>query len=118
MSREIISNDKYPLKPHNCPATKVPGLIFCSGQTAPGPVGPATTQALSQLKDVLELAGSSQEKVLKYNIFLKDMDDYLEMNKAFVAFLPSPCPARTCIQAGKLPGHPNTTIEIECIAQA
>ncbi|ORY28194.1 Endoribonuclease L-PSP/chorismate mutase-like protein [Naematelia encephala] len=118
MSREIISSEEFPLKPHNCAAVKVPGLVFCSGQTATGPIAEATTTSLSNLKKVLELSGSSLEKVVKYNILLADMGQYFEMNKAFVAFLPSPCPARTCIQAGKLPGGDATVIEIECIAQA
>ena len=41
--------------------------------------------ALSNLKKVLELGGSSLEQVVKYTVFLKDMDDFAEMNKTFVA---------------------------------
>ncbi|ORY35065.1 Endoribonuclease L-PSP/chorismate mutase-like protein [Naematelia encephala] len=118
MSREIISSEKYPEKPHNSPAVRVPGLVFCSGQVGKGPdIKAGTVEALSALKDVLELSGATLESVCKYNIFLKNMDDFVEMNKAFVAFLPDPKPARTCIQAGRLPGGPDSIIEIECIAQ-
>lgn len=42
MSRQLISSEKFPTKPHNCPATKVPGLVFCAGQTATGEIGQAT----------------------------------------------------------------------------
>jgi 2-iminobutanoate/2-iminopropanoate deaminase len=86
---------------------------------------------------VLELSGSSLDKVVKFNIYLKDMDDMLPMNDVFVSvsaynqvtydavprltspfqLLPEgPKPARTCIQAGKLPGGETARIEIEAIA--
>ena len=42
MSRQLISSEKFPTKPHNCPATKVPGLVFCAGQTATGEIKQAT----------------------------------------------------------------------------
>lgn len=70
-------------------------------------------------------------------VFLKDMEEMGTMNEAFVAvsidspyiwfasqltpcqFLPEgPKPARTCVQAAKLPGGPNASVEIECVAQA
>ncbi|GFZ45473.1 hypothetical protein JCM24511_03199 [Saitozyma sp. JCM 24511] len=118
MSKQIIGNDKYPLKPHNSPAVVVPGLVFASGQVGQGDIATATTQSLTALKEVLELSGSSLEKVVKFNIYLKDMDDMLAMNDTFVSLLPEgPKPARTCIQASKLPGGENARIEIEAIAQ-
>ena len=66
------------------PAVKVPGLVFCAGQTATGEIKQATVShlifvsqihllichqrtALLNLKEVLELAGSSLDKVVKYN---------------------------------------------------
>ncbi|WRT70488.1 uncharacterized protein IL334_007486 [Kwoniella shivajii] len=116
MSRELVFSEKFPQKPHNCPAVKVPGLIFCAGQTATGEIKQATTTVLQNLKEVLELGGSSLDKVVKYNVLLQDMGDFAAMNEAYIAFLPKPMPARTCIQAGCLPG--GSTIEIECIAQA
>ncbi|KAL7421074.1 hypothetical protein Q5752_003958 [Cryptotrichosporon argae] len=119
MSKQIIGNDKYPLKPHNSPAVKVPGLVFASGQVGSGDIATATTQSITALKEVLELAGSSLDKVVKFNIFLKDMDDMLPMNETFVSLLPEgPKPARTCVQAARLPGGPDARIEIEAIATA
>lgn len=44
MSIERISSEKFPTKPHNCPATKVPGLVFCAGQTATGEIKQATVR--------------------------------------------------------------------------
>ena len=66
MSRQLISSEKYPPKPHNCkflhprrvclsgfllinagPAVKVPGLVFCAGQTATGEIKQATVRLSS-----------------------------------------------------------------------
>lgn len=66
---------------------------------------------------MLELAGSSLEQVVKYNVYLRDMRDFATMNEAYVEFLPKPMPARTCLQC-TLPGGSGTVIEIECIAQS
>jgi hypothetical protein len=66
MSRQLISSEKFPTKPHNCkflhgywrksteliihvpgPAVKVPGLVFCAGQTATGEIRAATVRLSS-----------------------------------------------------------------------
>lgn len=128
------------------PATKVPGLVFCAGQTATGEIKQATVRphlllpcatvlafrytrgtdnpciallqrtVLQNLKEVLELAGSSLEQVVKYNVYLADMKDFAAMNEVYIDFLPKPMPSRSCLQA--LPPGDGTVIEIECIAQA
>ncbi|KAM0722491.1 hypothetical protein Q7P37_001932 [Cladosporium fusiforme] len=116
MSRQLISSEKYPPKPHNSPATKVPGLVFCAGQTATGEIQQATRTVLQNLKEVLELSGSSLDQVVKYNVYLADMKDFAAMNEAYINFLPQPMPSRSCLQA-VAPGN-GTVIEIECIAQA
>ncbi|KAF2713946.1 translation initiation inhibitor [Pleomassaria siparia CBS 279.74] len=115
MSRQLISSEKFPTKPHNCPAVKVPGLVFCAGQTATGEIKAATRTVLQNLKEVLELSGSSLEQVVKYNVYLADMADFAAMNEVYIDFLPQPMPARSCLQA-VAPGK-GTVIEIECIAQ-
>ncbi|KAJ3909491.1 Endoribonuclease L-PSP [Lentinula edodes] len=99
-------------------ATKVPGLIFLSGQTpldkngrlVEGGIKEHTAQCIENLENVLSSAGSSWEKVVKVNVYLKDMDNFGAMNE----LLPSPKPARTCIQTGRLPN--DVDVEIEAIA--
>lgn len=71
---------------------------------------------LQNLKEVLELSGSSLEQVVKYNVYLADMKDFAAMNEVYIDFLPKPMPSRSCLQA-LAPGE-GTVIEIECIAQA
>ncbi|KAG6860758.1 hypothetical protein C0995_007876 [Termitomyces sp. Mi166 len=103
-------------------ATKIPGLIFVSGQVpvdsegvvVPGGIQEHTAQCISNLGNVLEAAGSSWEKVVKVNIYLKNMDNFASMNDIYEKLVPTPKPARTCIQAGKLPN--DVDIEIEAIA--
>ncbi|KAG6831341.1 hypothetical protein H0H92_011256 [Tricholoma furcatifolium] len=103
-------------------ATKIPGLIFVSGQVpvdingavVPGGIQEHTAQCIANLGNVLEAAGSSWEKVVKINIYLKDMDNFASMNEIYEKLVPTPKPARTCIQAGKLPN--DVDIEIEAIA--
>ncbi|KAI6914745.1 hypothetical protein KC334_g448 [Hortaea werneckii] len=116
MSRQLISSEKFPPKPHDSPATKIPGLVFCAGQTATGDIKPATEKVLQNLKEVLELAGSSFDKVVKYNVYLADMKGFAAMNEVYIDFLPKPMPSRSCLQA--VPPGDGTVIEIECIAQA
>jgi enamine deaminase RidA (YjgF/YER057c/UK114 family) len=70
---------------------------------------------LQNLKEVLELSGSSLEQVVKYNVYLADMKDFAAMNEVYIDFLPKPMPSRSCLQA--LPPGEGTVIEIECIAQ-
>ncbi|KAH8835314.1 Endoribonuclease L-PSP [Flagelloscypha sp. PMI_526] len=95
-------------------ATKIPagaGLIFLSGQVpvdkdgnlVPGGIKEHTAQCINNLTNVLEASGSSWEKVLKVNVYLKDMDLFGEMNEVYAKLLPDPKPARTCIQAARLP---------------
>ncbi|KAH7916410.1 Endoribonuclease L-PSP [Hygrophoropsis aurantiaca] len=112
---------KLPVYSH---ATKVPGLIFLSGQTPTDATGQVvaggikehTAQCIGNLGDVLKAAGSSWEKVVKVNVYLKTMDDFAAMNEKYLELIPDPKPARTCIQAGKLPF--DVDVEIEAIAAA
>lgn len=73
-------------------------------------------KVLENLKEVLELSGSSLDKVVKYNVYLADMKDFAAMNEVYIDFLPQPMPSRSCLQA--VPPGDGTVIEIECIAQA
>ncbi|KAF8846345.1 Endoribonuclease L-PSP, partial [Paxillus ammoniavirescens] len=121
-SIQKINSSERPQRPIYSHAVKVPGLIFLSGQVpvdkegrpVPGDIQAHTKQCLNNLGDVLNAAGSSWDKVVKVNIYLKNMDDFETMNEAYVQIVPEPRPARTCIQAGKLPS--DFDIEIEAIA--
>ena len=122
-SVEKINTDKTGQYPHILShATKIPGLIFLSGQTpvnasgevVPGGIKEHTAQCIKNLGNVLNEAGSSWENVVKVNVYLKNMDDFVAMNEVYSELLPTPKPARTCIQAAKLPN--DVDVEMEAIA--
>jgi enamine deaminase RidA (YjgF/YER057c/UK114 family) len=71
------------------------------------------TAIINTISGLLEEAGTSWDLALKTTIFLADMGDFQAMNAVYSKLLPDPKPARTTIQAGKLPG--NFLIEIEAV---
>ena len=93
------------------------GLVFVAGVGAhfEGDIKAHTAHVLDELKQRLEQAGSSMEKVVKVNVYLNDLKDYAGMNEVFLGrFGPEP-PVRTTIAAaGGIPG--NSLVEIDCIA--
>jgi reactive intermediate/imine deaminase len=71
-------------------------------------------QVIKNIGAILEEAGTSWDYVMKTTVFLANMSDYTAMNSVYSAMLPSPKPARTAVEVGKLPGA--FLIEIEAIA--
>ncbi len=105
------------------PAIRWDKLVFVSGQ---GPIDPIssdvvdrgisgqTRQALHNVISLLEAAGSSIAQILKIQVYLRDIEDFNEMNKAYGEFFgDTGYPTRTTIQAGALPG--GISIEIDAI---
>lgn len=99
------------------------GMAYLSGQI---PLDPATNQlvegdivvqterVLENLKAVLEACGSSIEKVVKTTVFLKDMGEFPKMNEVYARYFPSEAPARSTVEAARLPR--DVRVEIDCIA--
>jgi 2-iminobutanoate/2-iminopropanoate deaminase len=85
-----------------------------TGQVLRGDVRAETRRVLENVKAILEAAGSSLEKVVKCNVYLRDINDFAAMNEVYAATFPSPPPARTTIQAGALPL--GISVEIDCVA--
>lgn len=98
------------------------GLIFTSGQlglipesgTLPEGVEAQTHQSLKNLAAVLEAAGSDLEHVVKTNVFLNDINDFAKVNEIYAQYFPNEAPARSCVQAARLPKE--GLVEIEAIA--
>ena len=92
-------------------AMKVNGLIFTSGQIAINPasgeveattIEAQTEQVCTNLKNVLEAAGSSLEKAVKTVCFLADMGDFAAFNAVYGKYFTSK-PARSCVAVKSLP---------------
>ena len=122
--KEIISAQNAPaaIGPYS-QAVKAGNLLFVSGQIpldpATGEVVEATIQAqttrsLNNLKAIVEQAGGTLADVVKTTVFLKDMDDFVEMNRIYKTFFTADCPARSAVQLAKLPK--DVLVEIEAIA--
>jgi 2-iminobutanoate/2-iminopropanoate deaminase len=98
-------------------------LVFISGQlpivpesgTIPEGIEKQAEQAIRNLGNILESAGSSLNMVFKTTVFLRDLDDFSCMNKVYAsAFSGRIFPARSTVQVARLPK--DALIEIEAIA--
>lgn len=122
--KKIISTDKAPaaIGPYS-QAIEVNGMLFTSGVI---PIDPATNQlvegdievqaaqAIGNLRNLLEAAGSSCDNVIKTTVFIKNMDDFGTVNEIYKSFFEKDCPARSCVEVARLPK--DVLIEIEAIA--
>lgn len=104
-------------------AVVVNGLVFTSGQIAINPasgnveattIEEQTEQVCTNLKNVLEAAGSSLEKAVKTTCFLKDMNDFAAFNGVYGKYFTEK-PARSCVAAKQLPK--DVLVEVEVIAE-
>ena len=99
-------------------------LVFCSGQTpldpttgllVEGSIGDRTAQCFSNLFGVLSAGGLGPDQVVKVNVYLTNMDDFVAMNEVYATQFAEPYPARTTIGVASLPL--GSDIEIELIAR-
>jgi len=104
-------------------AITVGSMLFTSGQI---PVNPLTgeipegvsaqaNQAFTNLKNLLEAAGTSMCKVIKTTLFIQNMDDFSTVNEIYAEYFQSPFPARSCVAAQRLPK--DVLLEIEAVAE-
>ncbi|WP_407569823.1 RidA family protein [Deinococcus altitudinis] len=104
-------------------ATVSGNMVYTSGQIPllpdgsllEGDVAVQARQVLENLKAVLAAAGSGLDRVLKTNVFLKDMDDFAAMNAVYAEYFTEPYPARSTVQVAKLPR--DVRVEIEAVAE-
>ena len=85
-----------------------------SGQLIEGDVTEQTTRVLTSLRAILEAAGASLQTVVKTTVFLADMNDFAAMNTVYGQFFGDHKPARSTVQAARLPR--DVKVEIEAIA--
>lgn len=104
-------------------AIKANGLLFLSGQVALDPqtgefvgsdVRQQTERVFENIKGVLEAAGANLNHVVKTTVFLKDMNDFAAMNEVYARYFTAAPPARSTVQAARLPK--DALVEIEVIA--
>jgi 2-iminobutanoate/2-iminopropanoate deaminase len=79
-----------------------------------GGIADQTTQVMLNLSAILEKAGASLQTVVKTTVFLADMNDFGEMNEVYARHFGDHKPARSTVQAARLPK--DVKVEIEAIA--
>jgi 2-iminobutanoate/2-iminopropanoate deaminase len=123
--KEIINtpNAPAPIGPYN-QAVLSGNTLYISGQIPMDPVSNAlisgdiqkeTHQCMENLKAILEAAGMGFEQVVKASIFVKDMNQFSQINEAYGQYFdPSTAPARETVEVANLPKFVN--VEISMIA--
>jgi len=122
--RDVIATKDAPqaIGPYS-QAIKAGGFVFLSGQVAldpatgqvvAGDVAEQTERVLKNLAAVLAAAGSSLEKAVKTTVFLKNMADFAAMNEVYGKFWKTAPPARSTVEAARLPK--DVLVEIDVIA--
>ena len=125
MRKKAILTKKAPLPigPYN-QAIKFDNLLFISGQIPLNPkngklissgIKEETNKVMTNIQYILEEAKMNFNNVVKTTIFLKNMNDFVEMNTEYAKFFENYIPpARETVQVSQLPK--NVNIEISCIA--
>ena len=125
MSKEIISTTNAPsaIGPYS-QAVKCNNFLYTSGMIPIDPktgillegnIEEQTTLVLSNLKALIEDAGSNMESVIKTTCYIKDMNNFTKMNDIYSTYFTSNFPARSCVEVARLPK--DVLIEIECIVK-
>jgi 2-iminobutanoate/2-iminopropanoate deaminase len=100
------------------------GFVFVSGQIAINPangelmmddVKTETKQVMENIKAVLSEAGVDFSDVVKTTIFLKDMQDFAQVNEVYGTYFTGEFPARETVQVAGLPKNVNVEISVTCV---
>lgn len=122
--RQAVATEQAPkaIGPYS-QGVRAANLLFVSGQI---PIDPATgnliegdiaaqtRRVFENLSAILEAAGGSLDNVARTTVFLADMGDFAAMNEVYAGYFKAPAPARSTVQAARLPK--DARIEIDVIA--
>jgi 2-iminobutanoate/2-iminopropanoate deaminase len=117
------SNAPSPIGPYS-QAIVAGNFVFVSGQVAINPgngelvmdtVKSETKQVMENIKSILVEAGIDFSNIVKTSIFLKDMQDFAEVNEVYGSYFTEQFPARETIQVAGLPKNVNVEISVTAI---
>jgi 2-iminobutanoate/2-iminopropanoate deaminase len=122
--RDIVTTDRgpKPIGPYS-QAVKANGFLYLSGQVALDPktnemtgadIRQQTERVLENIKGILEASGSNLHHAIKTTVFLKDMNEFPQMNEVYARYFTAAPPARSTVQVARLPK--DALVEIEVIA--
>ncbi|MFP3324706.1 RidA family protein [Planococcus sp. SIMBA_160] len=89
--------------------------LKADGELAQGGIAEQTHQVFANLQAVLEEAGSSLQQVIKTTVFIKDMNDFAELNSIYASYFGDHKPARSTVEVARLPK--DVKVEIEVISK-
>jgi 2-iminobutanoate/2-iminopropanoate deaminase len=124
--KEVVRTEAAPAPFQGAPysqAIKAGGFVFVAGQVALKPGDAAisgdtiqqqTEQVLTNLRAILEAAGSGLDRLVKTTVFLQDLGDFQGMNEIYAQHIGDQPPARSTVEVAKLPS--GALVEIEAIA--
>ena len=133
MKHQVIHTDNAPkaIGPYS-QAVKAGNMLFVSGQVpfvpetmeiVEGDVKAQTAQSLKNLQAILKEAGADVKgdtegfdfsHVVKSTVFIKDMNEFAQINEVYAEFFGENKPARACVEVARLPK--DVKVEIEVIA--
>ncbi|HEX2012249.1 MAG TPA: RidA family protein [Roseateles sp.] len=124
MSAEVIATDKAPkaIGPYS-QAIKVGPMLYLAGQipidpktnqVVVGTIEEETTLVLNNLKAVLEANGMTMANVVSTSVFMKDLNEFPQMNTVYGTYFKQTPPARATVQVARLPR--DVKVEISAIA--
>ena len=125
MDKKIISTPLAPsaIGPYS-QGVRAGNFLFVSGQIAIDPssgkliadqsIAAQTRRVLQNLTAIVAAGGGSPKNIVKTTVFLNDMKDFAEMNAVYAEFFPQSPPARSTVEAARLPR--DVAVEIDCIA--
>jgi 2-iminobutanoate/2-iminopropanoate deaminase len=126
--KTVVRTERAPAPFQGAPysqAIRSGGFVFVSGQLAlkpgahelsGGTIEEQTEQVFSNLRAILEEAGTGLERLVKTTVFLQNLDDFQGMNSVYAKHVGDSPPARSTVEVARLPS--GALVEIEAIALA
>jgi 2-iminobutanoate/2-iminopropanoate deaminase len=125
--KDVVRTEEAPAPFQGAPysqAIKAGGFVFVSGQLAlrpgdgkirAGTIEAQTEQVMTNLRAILEAAGTGLDRLVKTTVFLQDLGDFPGMNSVYAQHVGDRPPARSTVEVARLPS--GAKVEIEAIAQ-
>ncbi|MFE1629960.1 RidA family protein [Brevibacillus reuszeri] len=127
MAISFVSTDKAPaaIGPYS-QAAKVGPFLFASGQIplrpdgtlVEGDIATQAHQVFANIQAVLAEAGGSLSNVVKATVFIKDMNDFGQLNEVYGQYFGDHKPARSTVEVARLPRDVKVEIEIVAYLEA
>lgn len=121
--RILTGNAPAPIGPYNQAIIVEEKFIYTAGQIGLDPVSGnmvaddikgQTRQVIKNIEQILIAGGASLKSVFKTTVFLKDMNEFAAMNEVYAEYFSATAPARSTVEAARLPK--DAKVEIETIA--